>query len=249
MRPGSAYVREVPGFVHSLWLIGWLASVGVGLMLVILGGTQLHGGDFAFAVAGGVDSFILSLLCFVMMFRRRFAGWFRYLVRPALLTVCVMTTVTASILMGSLSMPGDVAAVALFFIIFPNILFFVILLTPARLFGAPDVARANLPRPVAPVPAAPGLVSPCKRTTALLLALVGYMPFLPFAGLHRFYVGKIGTGILWLFTWGLVGIGQLIDLILIAVGQFKENSRCRHCAARRGGVATSGASGRAGAGR
>jgi hypothetical protein len=35
-------------------------------------------------------------------------------------------------------------------------------------------------------------------------------------------VGKIGTGILWLFTWGLLGIGQLIDIILIAVGQFKD---------------------------
>ncbi|MBN1507487.1 MAG: protein kinase [Sedimentisphaerales bacterium] len=222
MGPGSAYVRRVPGFVHSLWLIGWLVSVGVGLMLLILGGTQLRGDDFAFAIAGGVDSLILSLLCFIMMFRRTFAGWFRYLVRPALLTVCVMTTVTASILMGNLSLQGEEAAVALFFIIFPNILFFVILLTPARLFGAPDAARASVPRPGAPVAAVPGVVSPCKRTTALLLALVGFMPFLPFAGLHRFYVGKIGTGILWLFTWGLVGIGQLIDIILIAVGQFKD---------------------------
>jgi hypothetical protein len=42
--------------------------------------------------------------------------------------------------------------------------------------------------------------------------------------LQRFYVGKIGTGILWLFTWGLFGIGQLIDLILIAVGQFKDRN-------------------------
>jgi TM2 domain-containing membrane protein YozV len=47
---------------------------------------------------------------------------------------------------------------------------------------------------------------------AYLLWLAG---FLGLCGLHRFYLGRPWTGLLWLFTVGLFGIGQLVDLILI----------------------------------
>jgi TM2 domain-containing membrane protein YozV len=43
-------------------------------------------------------------------------------------------------------------------------------------------------------------------------------------GIHRFYVGKIGTGILYLLTGGLFGIGWLVDVIMIAVGSFKDKA-------------------------
>ena len=42
------------------------------------------------------------------------------------------------------------------------------------------------------------------------------------SGLHRFYVGKIGTGILQLVTLGGIGIWAIIDLIVLVTGNFRD---------------------------
>lgn len=61
--------------------------------------------------------------------------------------------------------------------------------------------------------------APKSKIAALLLCI-----FLGMFGVHRFYVGKVGTGLLYLFTCGLWGVGFIVDIIMIATGGFRDKN-------------------------
>jgi TM2 domain-containing membrane protein YozV len=61
--------------------------------------------------------------------------------------------------------------------------------------------------------------APSEKSRAVALALC--IPLGVF-GAHRFYVGKIGTGLLQLCTLGGMGLLYLYDLITIASGEFRD---------------------------
>jgi TM2 domain-containing membrane protein YozV len=107
---------------------------------------------------------------------------------------------------------------------------------PPPQYSAPPAQQTiiNMAPPQAPpvMPFATG-ISPKSKTAAAILAF-----FLGSLGIHRFYVGKIGTGIIILiltiigaatytfivggFVLGVVGLWVLIDFIMILMGKFKD---------------------------
>lgn len=64
------------------------------------------------------------------------------------------------------------------------------------------------------------MTSDKEKKKALIFCLIG---LLGVAGLHQFYVGRIGKGIVYLCTFGWFFIGTIIDLIAILTGSFKDN--------------------------
>lgn len=56
-------------------------------------------------------------------------------------------------------------------------------------------------------------------TAYVLLGLLGIV------GAHRFYTGRVGTGVLYLLTLGLLGIGVLVDLFTLAQKVDETNRR------------------------
>jgi len=64
-----------------------------------------------------------------------------------------------------------------------------------------------------------GPVSDKKFVPAVLLCF-----FLGSLGVHRFYLGKVGTGILMLITLGGLGIWTIIDFVRLIIGSMKDKN-------------------------
>ena len=71
------------------------------------------------------------------------------------------------------------------------------------------IQNTNMNTNTAAVVAGVGARAKNKWTAFVLCLLLGYF------GAHKFYEGKVGMGVLYLFTLGLFGIGWFVDLIVL----------------------------------
>lgn len=86
----------------------------------------------------------------------------------------------------------------------------------SKKMGAPTAAASA--DPIVPEVAVPVRSQKSKGVALVLCVLLGYM------GIHRFYVGKIGTGILWLLTLGCFGIGWIVDIVMLCCNKLADKS-------------------------
>lgn len=90
-----------------------------------------------------------------------------------------------------------------------------------ELKGAPVNRQAPVQQPYFANPGMYEAVSDKSKSTSIILAAIG---FFGLGGLHRFYVGKPLSGILYLISGGLFGIGTLVDILKLASGTFSDGS-------------------------
>lgn len=227
-QPGSPWTsmsparpRMVPAPVRALALLAFVALLGLGLVALIYSNIgELSRREETRFIAIGIAAILLSLFFLAKTLRRTFNSWWTDLIKPLLMLLCLVMSISAVVVLKGETgrLDRDVKLVGLFLAIFPALLLLVMLFVPNQAVES----LFSDPQPPPPLPGSMPLSQPISHRSRLVALLLSAGGFVGVCGLHRFYAGKTGTGILWLVTFGFCYIGQVIDIVMIATGQFYD---------------------------
>ena len=202
----------VPVPLKLFWLLLTMIGFSVGAVGAIVAMVTPSHSEFQASLLalflGGLGGFLSAR----QFSRKDMLGWWGSFVRPLLVMVLLGLIVFSVTVMCTERVMSDDETIAFAcFIAVPAVLLIVLSQVSGRAFGLP-AARCTPPLSLS----AP---STKLRMPATLFTCFG---FVGIGGLQRFYVGKFWTGMLWLFTFGLLHIGTIFDLIMICMGEFRD---------------------------
>lgn len=215
----------IPPPLRMAWLGAFAVMLALGIAAYAFAGNVSNRVEATMGVAFGTAGVSMALVAFLRVFTFCFFGIWSYLLRPLAMCACATMIVATGTYLGQFSLKAAEQAIFVFLLMLSAIGLIVLFFIPGKrdiAAAAPAVPATPQPAPVAaPVAYASNEISPFKRLWALVLALPGFLP-VPIAGIHRLYVGKIGTGILWLLTGGLFCVGTIVDIVMICAGSFTD---------------------------
>ena len=128
-----AHLRAVPRFVRGLWLALFCGFATLGMcLLVSLLAVRNGREDRALMFSFGTGAMAFAVLALRRGGRTHFTGFWEYFFRPVLQLLCVQSILIAGSMVLIARLRGDELIPAIFFIVFPSIILFVVSFVAGR---------------------------------------------------------------------------------------------------------------------
>jgi Protein kinase domain len=128
--PTSFSYIPVPRIIRIFWLVGMLVCLAAGITLLIVAGMEADSNNFSGILCTGLGAIAISLVLLIQACRSKIYGWWKYLIKPLLVTVFMICILfAAAALSGDRLNPSD-QVLMIFLIVFPAVAMLAVIFIP-----------------------------------------------------------------------------------------------------------------------